>query len=424
MPTTRAGKRRARPTFIVRKTCRFCHSKKLVSLWSFGKTPLANSYLTKQQLKNPEPFVPLEVYKCQTCHLVQLLHVVDPTILFGRYLYVSSTSPSFRQHFVQYAATLKKRFKLKPNDLVVDVGSNDGILLKPLKDTKVRILGIEPASNIARTANQEGIPTISEFFTPELAKKLRRSHGPAKVISANNVFAHTDTIDIFVQAIKELLTDDGVFVFEVQYLGDLLKNNIFDIVYHEHVCYHHVHPLIPFFAKHGLQVFDVERQDVHGGSIRVYVQRQGGPHKTTGLLKKILAQEKSAKLNSLAPYKAFGNRIKKNKRALHALLRQLKRQGKRIIGYGAPAKATTFMYALDLNEKHLKYIIDDSSLKQNLYMPGTHIPIVASEKLYSDKPDAVLILAWNFASPIMAAHQAFTKQGGRFIIPVPKPTLI
>lgn len=423
MPTTRAGKRRARPTFTVRKTCRFCHSKKLVSLWSFGKTPLANSYLTKQQLKKPEPFVPLEVYKCQTCHLVQLLHVVDPTILFGHYLYVSSTSPSFRQHFVEYAATLKKRFNLKPNDLVVDVGSNDGILLKPLKKNKVRILGIEPAANIARTANQEGIPTISEFFTPALAKKLRRTHGPAKIISANNVFAHTDTIDVFVQAIKELLTDDGVFVFEVQYLGDLLKNNIFDIVYHEHVCYYHVHPLLPFFARHGLQVFDVERQNVHGGSIRVYVQRQSGPYTSTARLKNILAEEKAAKLNSLAPYKAFGNRIKKNKRALHALLRQLKHQHKRVVGYGAPAKATTFMYALDLTAKHLEYIIDDSPLKQNLYMPGTHVPIVPASKLYTDKPDVVLILAWNFATPIMATHQAFTKQGGQFIIPVPKPTL-
>ncbi len=395
----------------------------MVRLWSFGKTPLANSYLTKQQLKKPEPFVPLEVYKCQACHLVQLIHVVDPKLLFGHYLYVSSTSPSFRQHFVEYAATLKKRFKLKPNDLVVDVGSNDGILLKPFKKLKVRILGIEPASNIARTANKEGVPTVSEFFTPTLAKKLRRTHGPAKVISANNVFAHTDTIDVFVQAVKELLTDDGVFVFEVQYLADLLKNNIFDIVYHEHVGYYHVHPLVSFFASHGLEVFDVERQDVHGGSIRVYVQRQHGPYSSTAGLKTILAQEKASKLNSLAPYKAFGNRIKKNKRALHTLLRKLKHQGKRIIGYGAPAKATTFMYALDLTDNHLEYIIDDSPLKQNLYMPGTHIPIVASSKLYSDKPDAVLILAWNFAAPIMATHQVFAKGGGQFIIPVPKPTL-
>jgi hypothetical protein len=216
-----------------------------------------------------------------------------------------------------------------------------------------------------------------------------------------------------------------VFVFEVQYLADLLKKNLFDIVYHEHLCYYHVAPLVKFFPTVGLDVFDVEHVPVHGGSIRVYVQKKNGPYQKTARLKKILEAEKKQGLNTNKPYVAFAARIAANKQKLTALLSKLKQAGKTIVGYGAPAKATTLCYAFGLDASMLDYIVDDDTImKQGKLMPGTHIPIVPPQKLYTDKPDACLVLAWNFAEPIMKNHQAFAKAGGQFIVPVPTPRLL
>lgn len=413
----------AKEQFVHRRnTCRMCGSTKFTKIWDLGKTPLANAYLKPRDVRKKEVFVPLEVYKCQNCHLVQLRHVVDPKVLFGSYLYVSSTSPSFVKHFEEYAKTLQKKFKLTKKDLVVDVGSNDGILLKPLKKAGTKVLGIEPAKNIARRANAEGIRTEAKFFSPEVAKKLRTQYGPAKIISANNVFAHTDNVDGFVEAIKAILKPDGVFVFEAQYLKDLLEKNLFDIVYHEHVCYYHLHPLIKFFKKHGLQVFDVERPSVHGGSIRVYVSRTRQPSQR---LQQLLQQEKKAGLNTLKTYEDFAKRIRKNKQKLREILQKIKKQGKRVAGYGAPAKATTLMYAFGLGKKDIEYIVDDSPFKQGRLMPGTRVPIVKAAALHAQgKPEYILILAWNFAEPIRQSNAWFGKKGGKWIVPVPEPRVV
>lgn len=420
-----------------------CGSKRLVKIWNFGKTPLANAYLKPRDVRKKEIFAPLEAYKCQDCHLVQLRHVVDPEVLFGSYLYVSSTSPSFVKHFEEYAETLRKRFKLTKKDLVVDVGSNDGVLLKPLKKADVKVLGIEPAKNIAKRANKEGIPTLPAFFTPAFAGRAARTYGQARVISANNVFAHTDDVDAFMEAVKEMLTPDGVFVFEVQYLKDLLEKNLFDIVYHEHVCYYHLHPLVRFFKKHGLEVFDVERPEVHGGSIRVFVQHETPPsrqgrdnpplrkgRKIIARLKQLLKEEEKAGLNTLKPYRAFAARIEKNKKKLRGILQKIKKQGGRVAGYGAPAKATTLMYAFGLNKHDIGYIVDDSPFKQGRLMPGTHVPIVSAEALRKPAPHTrgtpkfCIILAWNFEKPIRENNDWFTKAGGKWIVPVPSPRII
>lgn len=399
-----------------------CGSRKLIQVWDFGKTPFANAYISPKDIRKKEQLAPLNVYKCLNCHLVQLLHVVDPNVLFGNYLYVSSTSPSFVRHFEEYAETLRTRLHLTQEDLVIDVGSNDGVLLKPLKDAGVRVLGVEPAKNIARQANKEGIPTVSKFFLPTMAKELAKKHGRAKVISANNVFAHTDNVDEFVKAVKEMLAPGGVFVFEVQYLKDLLEKNLFDIVYHEHVCYYHLHPLVRFFEKHDLQVFDVERVPVHGGSIRVYVG--ASKMRISKRLKALLRQEEKAGLNTLRPYGVFAKRITNNKKQLRALLQRIRKQGKRVVGYGAPAKATTLMYVFKLTKKDIAYIVDDSPLKQGLLMPGRHIPIVSSAKLRQDQPEYALILAWNFAEPIVQHNDWFAKAGGKWIVPVPRPRIV
>ena len=432
-----AEKLKTKEIYTTRTNCRLCGSEQLRHVWSFGRTPLANSYLSPAAAeKNEEPFVPLDVYYCGTCHLAQLCDVVDPAALFDHYLYVSSTSPTFVKHFEDYAASLIERFHLGSDDLVVDVGSNDGVLLKPLKAAGVQVLGIDPAENVAEIARAEGIETVAEYFTPEVAEEIAARTGKTAIIAANNVFAHTDAIDAFTAAVKRLLAPGGVFVFEVQYLGDLIAKNLFDIVYHEHVNYYSLHPLVTYFAKQGMEVFDVERPAVHGGSLRVFVQFAGGPHQRSAKVQELLSAEREQGLTSVTAYRDFARRIERNKAVLQQLLRELKRQGKRIVGYGAPAKATTLCYAFGLDGTVLDYIVDDAPLKQGLVMPGTHIPIYSPDVLYEEQPNFApggaslgtpefcLILAWNFAGPIMQNHQAFADQGGRFIIPVPEPRIV
>ena len=414
-----------------RADCRLCGSHNLATVFSFGDTPLANNYLSPEQITESEPFAPLTVNYCTDCSLVQLRDVVDPNILFSHYLYVSSTSPSFVKHFADYAHELINRFNLTDEDLVVDIGSNDGVLLKALQDSQhlptdrhIQTLGVDPAANLAATANAAGIETLVNFFTPTVAQDIASQRGPATVITANNVFAHTDDIVGFTTAVKELLAPHGAFVFEVQYLADLLQNNLFDIVYHEHTCYYHLTPLSQFFAKHNLEVFDVQAQSVHGGSLRVFVQHAGGPHARTPAVAKLLKKEALAGLNTAAVYQEFAQRIEQNKRKLQALITKVKADGKTIVGYGAPAKATTLMYAFEITGDHLEYIVDDAPLKQGRLMPGTHIPIHSPDKLYADTPDYCLILAWNFADPIMANHAKFAEQGGKFIVPTPEPHVV
>lgn len=405
-----------------RGDCRLCGSTDLVEVFSFGETPPANAYLSPDALDTAEILASLVVRACTACKLVQLRDVVDPEVLFRNYLYVAGTSPVFVAHFAEYAKTVAKRFGLTKRSLVVDVGSNDGVLLSHFKKLGMKILGIDPAKNIAAEATKNGLPTLPEFFTPEIAHSVRKEHGTASVITANNVFAHTDDVVGFVESVKELLAPGGVFVFEAQYLKDFIEKNLFDMTYHEHLCYYHLTPLVPFFKRLGLRVFDVEQVPTHGGSIRVYVRWDKGPHKTTPRVAKMLKEE--AALNNISTYHAFGKRITTIGEKLRSLLGELRGQGKRVVGYGAPAKATTLCYALGIDGETLEYIVDDSKMKQGLHMPGTHIPIKSPEVLYSNKPDVCLILAWNFADSIVKNHAQFAKNGGIFVVPVPEPRIL
>jgi SAM-dependent methyltransferase len=415
---------KVRSLYITRHNCRACGSKQLEKIWSFSQTPLANAY-REPNYSGDEPLIPLEVFRCEDCQLVQLRDIVDAGELFRNYLYVSSTSPSFVAHFKEYADTLIKRFRLTNQDLIIDVGSNDGVLLKPLQQAGVQILGIDPAENVAAFANAAGIRTMPVFFTPEIAADIAHDIGYATVVTANNVFAHTDDIASFTTAVRKVLAGRGAFVFEVQYLADLIQENLFDIVYHEHLCYYHLTPLIEFFARHNMEVFDAQHVPVHGGSIRVFVQHKGGPHQKSKRLSVMTGKEIKQGLGKLVTYRNFAERIKHNKLNLQKIISRIKADGKRIVGYGAPAKATTLCYAFGLDNSTLDYIVDDDAkIKQGLVMPGTHIPIVSPDKLYTDKPDYCLILAWNFAQPIMNNHQTFKKQGGKFIVPVPEPKII
>lgn len=404
--------------------CRACHNKKMHKILSLGKAPLANSFLKYNQLKNKEDFFPLNLNLCKKCGLVQLADIVDPNLMFKKYLYVSSTSKSFIEHFEKFANDVYERFDLNSNDLVIDVGSNDGILLKPFKKLGVKTLGVDPAKNVAEIAHEAGIETIVDFFNEKVAHKILQKHDKAKIITATNVFAHTNNWDEFVKSAKILLSKDGILIIEAPYLLDFIKKNLFDTVYHEHLSYISVRPLIKFFKKHKMSIFDVQKVSSHGGSIRVFLKNSKGPYKLKRAVYDFMMKEKSNGLALTATYLKFSNKIENNKRKLIKLLKTLKKNGQTIIGYGAPAKGNTLLNYFGIGFELLDYIVDDSKLKQGLFTPGTHIYINSPNKLKEDGADYILILAWNFADKIIDNHSYLKKKGVKFIIPVPVPRIV
>lgn len=403
--------------------CRVCKKRNLTKVLDFGPTPLANAFLTIKDKEKQEYFYPLEVYFCNNCSFLQLGHVVNPKILFSDYIYVSSTSLIFVNHFVDFANYAYKKFSLDKNSLVLDIGSNDGILLKPFKKLGVKVLGIEPARKIAKLANNNNVPTIADFFTLNLSKKIVKKYKKAKIITATNVFAHIDNLDEILKAVNVVLEKDGVFVVEVPYIIDFIKNNYFDLVYHEHLSYWSVKTLDKLVLSHNLKIIDVEKISVHGGSIRAYIAQKSSKHMPSANVNLFLTKEKTNKIYKLKTYKDFAVKIEKNKIELLELLSKLKRNGANIAGYGAPAKGNTLLNYFSIGTNILDFIVDDSSWKQGMYTPGKRIPVKSAKYLYTKKIDYLLILAWNFSDSIMKNNLEFKKSGGKFIIPVPKPVI-
>jgi SAM-dependent methyltransferase len=406
-----------------RDTCRLCGKRQLDPAIQLTPTPPANAFVPEEQVKAEQTRFPLDVFQCRDCGHVQLLDIVDPEILFGDYVYVSGTSPVFVEHFRQYADALLERAAPPENALVVDIGSNDGTLLKFFRDKGLRALGIEPAEKIAAMANANNVETLGRFFTTELAASLRDARGPASIITANNVYAHIDDLRGVAEGVRTLLAPDGLFSFEVSYLIDVLEKTYFDTIYHEHLSYHSVKPLVSFFASLNMELIDAVRVPTHGGSLRCIVQHAGGPHTLSGSVAELVALEESRNIYDVDTYRKFGEDIEAVRTELSRTLRDLKAAGKRIAGYGAPAKAATLLYHFNLGDV-LDFIVDDSPLKQNLFSPGQHIPVVSSETMYEDMPDYLLILAWNFADPIIKNNQLFLEKGGGFIIPLPTVDII
>ncbi len=402
-----------------RTTCRLCTSSDLEEVLSLHPTPPANAFVTADLVGSEQALFPLDVFFCQTCGHVQLLDVVNPKVLFENYVYVSGTSPVFVKHFEDYANDVVNRYQPPKGSLVFDIGSNDGTLLSFFRKAGQTVLGIDPAKDIAKDATDRGIETYCDFFTPDLAKVIKQKHGPAHIITANNVFAHADDLAGIVTGIRHLLAPDGVFVFEVSYLVDVFEKTLFDTIYHEHVAYHSVKPLQAFFASQGLELISAERIDSHGGSLRGVVQLASGRHRLQSSVSNLIALESALGLDRSDTLQAFGDKIDTIKSQLTDLLHRLKAEGKSIAGFGAPAKATTLMYHFGIGPDLIDFIVDDSPLKQNLYAPGLHIPVLPSQAIYDNKPDAVVILAWNFAEPIMANHQKYCENGGLFIVPLP-----
>lgn len=407
-----------------RTRCRLCESKSLELVVSLTSTPLANAFVPASELDKKQELFPLDVFFCCNCGHAQLLDVVDPVLLFENYVYVSGTSPVSIEYFRTYAEEVITRFNVPKGAFVLDIGSNDGTLLRFFKEADLRVLGVDPAKDIARAATQAGIETLVTFFTPELATEIKLKHGRASVIMANNVFAHADDLKGIVDGIRHLLTPDGLFVFEVSYLVDVYRKTLFDTIYHEHLSYHTVKPLRDFFARNDMEMIETVRIDTQGGSLHGIVQLAGGERNVGISVTKLIALEAELGLDWPGTLQTFSAKIEDVKTRLRTLLLGLTGEGKKIAAYGAAAKATTLMYHFDIGPDILDFIVDDSPLKQGLYSPGYHIPVLPSSAIYEHKPDYLLILAWNFAGPIMAKHTAFTDAGGHFIVPLPQIEMI
>ncbi len=402
-----------------RTNCRLCGGSYLSEVLRLEPTPPANAFISEAQINQPQPTFPLAVFFCEECFHLQLLDVIDPAVLFKNYVYVTGTSHLFVRHFENYVAFVMSEYAPAVGSLVLDIGSNDGTLLKAFKKAGFRVLGVDPARDIAAKANADGIKTIAGFFTSDVVSDIRSKHGTASVISANNVFAHIDDLGVVLDGVQDLLGDDGVFICEVSYLVDVLDQTLFDTIYHEHLAYHSVGPLVPFMESHKMELIGATRSNSHGGSLRVVAQKAGGGRAISSSVAELVDLEKKKGLDKSKTYREFGNRIEVLKAELTGLLRRKKTEGCSIAAFGAPAKATTLMYHFCIGEDIIDFIVDDSPLKQGLYSPGMHIPVVPSKAIYDKKPDYIVILAWNFAVSIMEKHRAFKESGGKFIVPLP-----
>jgi len=401
-------------------SCRSCGQSGLSIVVSLGSTPLANSLLTAAQLAQPEPVYPLDLVFCSHCTLVQITETIPPEQLFGDYLYFSSFSDTMLAHARLLTGRLTEERMLDGDSLVIELASNDGYLLQYYRDAGVPVLGVEPARNIARVAEERGIPTVCEFFDLAVARRLAGDGYQADVIHAHNVLAHVAELNSVVAGIETLLKPSGVAVIEVPYVKDLIDHVEFDTIYHEHLCYFSLTALDHLFRRHGLMIIDVECLPIHGGSLRLFVGH--GPQQQH--VRTLLAQENVWGVADARFYADFGNRVERVREDVRALLGDLHGQGKRLAAYGASAKGSTLLNYCQIGQDTLDFVVDRSTVKQGHYTPGTHLPIYAPDRLAEEMPDYVLLLTWNFADEILAQQARYRDKGGRFIVPIPVPRIV
>jgi SAM-dependent methyltransferase len=404
-------------------SCLLCQAQRVEEFLDLGHTALANKFLTAEELSLTEPMYPLKVGFCHACGHVQLTEIVPPNAMFEDYLYVSSASDTLRDHLFELSDVVVARQGPGPKDLVIDIGCNDGTLLSGFRRHGTRVLGVDPAANLAALARDSGIDRYVGFFTAATAQEIVHRWGPASAITATNTFPHIPGLQDFIKGIQTVLAPGGVFVIEAHYLVDLLEQGAFDTVYHEHVSYWALGTMQHLFSRADMEIVDVERLPIHHGQIRVFVQRKGEKpvHRR---VPELLEVERTLGIDDFATFQRFAEKTRQIKTDLHTKLRELRKAGKSIVGYGAPAKGNTLLSYLDIGPELLTYIADRSPLKQGRYTPGSHIPVVSAERLLMDQPDYVLLLAWNFTDEILQQQHEYCRRGGKFIVPVPNVTAV
>ena len=404
--------------------CRLCHSNNLEMFLDLGLIPIVDRFLSEDELKNPETFYPLNVHICIDCGLAQLGYVIPSEILFNKdYLYDSRITKSRNQNYSQLAEFTCTKFQIEKNSLVVDIGSNTGLLLSCFKNQGMQVVGIEPSSKLAEIANLDELLTHVGFFDNDNVQKIVSEFGTAKIVSATNVFAHIQDYDSFIENLKKLLSYDGIFVIQVPHFLPLLNNLEYDTMYHEHVCYFGLKPLMTFFHRFDMDIFEVIEDPIDGGSIRCFIGKKGMRNISSNI-KKILSKEKDEQIYSLNRLKEFSLKVKKQKESLLNLLITLKKENKKIVGVAAAAKGITLLNYCKIDHDILDFITEKDTLKIGKFIGGMHIPVKSDDVLIQEKPDFALILAWNFADEIINNLGEYRKHGGKFIIPIPNPKII
>jgi len=405
--------------------CRICGGTDLTEFLSLGSIPLPNGFLHKEDLGKDEPYFPLTVGFCSNCYLVQLLETVSPEMMFRNYVYIPSASQTRMDNFSQIAAQAKEMVALNEKSLVIDIGSNDGSLLSYFKGYGIRTLGIDPAVNLAKIAELKGIETINTYISPTVAKKIVKEFGHAQVITATNVVAHIDNLHELFSAVEIMISKTGVFISEFPYLGDLLEKKLFDTIYHEHLSYFSIHPLLKLIKQHGLKIVDLKRTPIDGGALRLSISPTASPYpEAITSIESLLRLEKKWKLDQLKTYVIFSNEVLDLKQNIQQALSRLKKQKYSIAGYGASARGNILLSFCGLGKETLDFIVDSTPYKQGLVTPGHHIPIYPEDALITTQPDYTLILAWNFVNEITQKQSEYSRRGGKFIIPVPKVEIV
>ena len=406
-------------------SCLNCGAELNHSFADLGTAPPCNDIIRPEELEKGQKHFPLHAYVCANCLLVQVGACVSPEEIYKNYSYFSSYSDSWLKHASDYVDMMIEKYGITKQDFVVEIASNDGYLLQYFKQKEIPILGVEPSETVAREAMKKGIPTEMKFFGEETARNLQKKYQPADLIIGNNVLAHVPKINDFIEGLRIMLAEHGIMTFEFPHLKQLVENNQFDTIYHEHFFYYSLHAVQSLFQKHGFKIFDVEELSTHGGSIRIFVTRETNSDYTISeSMWRMLQQEKENGYLDVSFYETFNRNVRQTKRDILKLLIDVKNQGNTIVGYGAPGKGNTLLNYCGIGRDFLDYTVDRSPFKQGKYLPGSLIPILHPDKIKETKPDYVLILPWNLKEEIMQQIDYITEWGGKFIIPIPKPEII
>ncbi|MBC7864448.1 MAG: methyltransferase domain-containing protein [Bacteroidia bacterium] len=407
-----------------KKGCRYCDSSLGKPFLELGSMALANSFVPKTEASAAEFECPLSLSRCENCGLIQLADVVPAEMMFTNYLYVSSTTATFRKHFAEYAKSVKDKSFRKENLVAVDIGSNDGLLVSCFVNEGMKGVGVEPAVNLSSDANKNGVPTINRYFDHETVLEIISKYGKADIITANNVFAHIDDSQAVCRNANDLLSDTGMFVIEFPYLVTMVEEMLFDMIYHEHLSYIALISLKFLMNRFKMEIFDVDYVSSHGGSLRVFIQKEGGPYKVSDTVEKMMKNELEKGYDKQEIYTAFAHKVNMTKDKLVAFVKEAKAAGKTISGYGAPAKGNTLINFCNFDDDQISYIVDDNPLKQNMLAPGSKIPVMPGSYLNEHPTDYVIIFAWNFAKEIIAKIQHLKEKNVKFIIPLPEPSVV